>query len=284
MDLRVWAGLACRLLYAFWICGGGVTAFAQVSTLPLGHHDGYLGSVEEERHLRIHELVMFDPPPPERGIWRDIFYDPRLNREFITKYEREFGYTDAERNIDASHRFEMLEYNSGVRVITVDEDVERKRVFGEFMIRRLSETQVDNFFKSNESVRGVYEVKERVSNVDVKVKKGYKFGYNYSLSGNHMHLRMDTPFQLTNRVTLQMDPAGFGPSKPLETLVYLRYPVAPKVTLSSYYKVKDGVLTLVGAKKLSTALTASITGSTYMHEHGTTVRQHRIILGLTWVN
>jgi hypothetical protein len=248
------------LLFLFALISGG-SAFAELGPV-VGAKPGYLSSVREERHWREVEMVLL----PARGwnardsalMGRSIF-DTKLTKEFETQYELKFGRTEAERNLDNSSRYSMLETPGG-EYESIDAYSDRQRKFGEYMVRRLTEHHVDQWAKSNPDVRPVYELKDRIQNVSVQMKKGYKLRLHYSLSGNYVDAKVENPYNIGSKVTFQMRDGGFGPSRVERTILGLEYPWSKTIKLSAFHELDTKASTsLVGAKRLNRTLSCTLT-------------------------
>ena len=255
----------------------------EMEDLVYGLHEGYLEGTAGERHRKAKEIVLMDKPKSDEVPLGDVIFNSKFKRDIKEKYERDFGRTDIERNLLAPRRFADLEYSNGVRV-TPEEDVHRKKIFGEYVIRKLLEHHVDNYFKSNPSVKPIYEIKERISHLDVKTKGGYKFKLGYSYAGNHVKLRVENPYKIRNRLILQMDSDRVGPSEIKGVIIYLGYDFTKKVGVDSYYDSKKESLKIIGYHKVSSTLTTSISGISekggFKQEEDRVER--KILFGLSW--
>lgn len=246
-------------------------------------YPGYLDSVAEERYQVIEEMTLIVKPVSlERPLSERIFVDS-LSREFKREYEIKFGRTDAERNITAPSRYDEYEYSIG-RFATFEEDRENRRVFAEYMLRRLAEHHVDNYAKSTPSIRPVYEFKERIANVNIQVKKGYKLRFKYSYSGNFLDVRLENPYDIETKLSFRMDPTSFGPTEVQETIVNLGYNLGQGVGVQGQYLHEQQTISLVTTKALTPMLSASLTGSTYLPEADASQKQELVLVGLSWAN
>ncbi len=234
----------------------------------IGAKAGYLESVTAERTERTTEMVFLQKPPPPPG--SKPFVSDKLNREFELQYELKFGRTNEERNFLPS-RYEQ--YSSGGIFVTYQEDQNRKRNFGNYVIRRVSEYHADNYFKGNENLRTVYEAKDKLSNVDVKVKGGYKAKFNYSISGNYLDLNVENPYKIETRVRM-----AFGDQQ----IYSLGYQFTPTIKSSFEYQDWDGIVRLVTSKRLNNHFTTSITTSKDNHVRGAAQQQDLYLFGVTW--
>lgn len=252
-----------------------------------GHRPGYLESVEDERYQRDYELGFFARPEPisSTGIFSGPFVDAKLSREFTEKYEQKFGRSEAERTYNAINRFTFYGYPSG-SAETIEKHSQRQKEFGEYMVRRLVEEHVDRFAKSNPEVRPIYELKDRIANVDLQVRKGYKVKLHYSYSGNHLDVKLDNPTQMKAVVKLQMDQSAIGPSKIEDTILQLSYPFTNAIKVSAFYEIEDQATTLVGEKKLTSSLSTTLTAAQNVlvdHDGDDRARRHDLVLlGLSW--
>ncbi len=263
------------IILVFSLAGG---AFGQSAS---DVHPGYISNVEEERYSRDVEINLVSlPPEPESPTPWEIF-DDELTREFKFRYEERFGRSDAERNLISPGRFDQYEYQTGVSV-SVEEDQRRKRVFGEFMMKRLTEHHLDQYAKSKPAFQKVYELKEKISNATVEVQKGYKVRLRYSFSGNYLLFRVENPYDIRTAVTMEMDPSRFGPSEVQETIVSLGYPVTSTIDLQSDLRVNSGDYAIVATKFIHSTLSTSLTAASYSAQVDRAEPEDLILLGLTW--
>jgi hypothetical protein len=245
-----------------------------------GAKPGYLFDVADEKNKRDLEMVMLEPPPKEKPLG-DVIFDQRLSKEFQTQYEYRFGRTAAIQVINSPGRFDEYTYFTGEN-IGIEEYRKYQRQFAEYMGRRLTEHHVDQWAKKDPDFRAVYEFKDKISNLNVEVKKGYKMRWRYAFSGNYMDFRLENPYDIDTKVTLQMNPAGFGPSKPEETQFELGYQLTKRVRTSALYRQIDGFYQLVFTRQLTRSISTSLTASTDQSTAGPSVHQNLILLGLGW--
>ncbi|MEO0335228.1 MAG: hypothetical protein AAF202_02470 [Pseudomonadota bacterium] len=149
-----------------------VFCWAQTSSDLVGYHPGYVMDVEYEQTSRTEEFNIFSGPPKEKKRdLRGVIFDRTLTREFRYRYEQQFGRSEIERNVVNPSRFDEYFYRTSVGV-SIEEDSQRKQIFGEYMIKRLTEHHIDQYAKSTPELRRVYELKDRLSKVKVEVRKG----------------------------------------------------------------------------------------------------------------
>ena len=246
-----------------------------------GAHPGYVENVSVEYDELVEEVYPVEDPRAHEPSINEFLFDEKLTKEFKQKYEDFFGRTEVEQNRTAINRFDDLEYSANI-LLTPEQDLERRRDYGVFVLRRLSEHHVDQYARNNEDLKQVYEVKQRISNLDVKSEQGYSFNINYRLSDNSFHMKLENPWEIKTRYSLYMDTAHVGPASVVERQLSLNYDLTPKTTVGTYYKEVDGTISVVGKRVVKSDLTASITGKTYVKEEGISTRENSIIFGLSW--
>ncbi len=143
-----------------------------------GYRPGYLLEVEPQRQTVESEIVFVPPPEiPNTFIMGRPLVNSKLEKEFQSQYELKFGRTEAERNMMSAGRYAFYEYPDG-KPETFQNHRSRERKFGEYMFRRLTEYHVDQYFKSNREMRPIYELKDKIANVNIEVRKSYKLKLN----------------------------------------------------------------------------------------------------------
>lgn len=262
------------LILLFLLCG--MPLWAQKS-----EHPGYVSDVEEERNTRNVEVNLVAPPVDSYSTISWIVFDDELTSEFQNRYEERFGRSEIERNVVSPGRLDEYEYQTGVSV-SVEEDQRRKRVFGEFMMKRLTEHHLDQYAKSKPAFQSVYELKERISNATVEVRKGYKLRLRYSYSGNYLLFRFENPYDIKTSVTMEMDPSQFGPSEVQETIFSVGYPLRPTINLDADFRVNSGDYSLVASKRLTPNMAATLTGASYSAQVERPEPEDLVLIGFTW--
>ncbi|MCB9027205.1 MAG: hypothetical protein H6625_12860 [Bdellovibrionaceae bacterium] len=266
---------------------------ALATPISYGFRDGYTYEVKKERYTRVYEIPLVTEPQSQHPPLKKMIFVPRLTKEFKERYEQTFGFTDIQRNVSVPNQYAEQEYQPGVWV-TPEEDQRRRESFGNYMVKRLTEHHVDEYFKSNPSVRPIYELKEKISHIDLEVKKGYKVYLHYSYSGNYLNLKVDNPYDVQSRITLEMNPEQVGPSEVQEARLFLGYNLSNDVIISTDYTFNDGDLSIIGSRYLGNQIYASLTGIADLREGGNTKNntltgsrpdiegEKRILVGLTW--
>jgi hypothetical protein len=223
---------------------------------------GYTDEVHEERSLRVVEVIVSPEAPAKQQKLSDRIFDNKVTDEIQRRYRDSFGYTDVEQNINAPNRYSESFYSTGDRV-TPEQDVEKKRKFGVFMMRKLTEHHVDNYIKESPTARPIYRAKEAISNMNVSVSESYQFKFGYSVSGNQATVQVKNPYNVINSLSFQMDEQGVGPSSPKETTFNLGYPLTTSITMNTYYKFTQGSWYLVGSRQMTPRLSTYVSTSTY---------------------
>lgn len=276
-----------RRLAVYLFCGLSVTANA-AANLPVGGRAGYISSVTDERKVAQEEFVVLPPPPPVQSnllILDRPLVDAKLSREFQAKYDEKFGRTDAERLYNSSNQFALYEYPGG-KLETIDAHEHNQLTFANFMFRRLAEHHIDQYAKSNPDIRPIYELKDRIANVSVQMKKGYKMRIKYSYSGNSLDLRLENPYDVDTKVTMEMAD-GFGPSHVDRTIFSVGMPITKKTSVAAHQEWdRSAGTTLIGSRKLTNTLSTSLSTSlhTPVDRDDPLLKQRHdlVLLGLTW--
>lgn len=216
-----------------------------------------------------------------------IFDDPEMVKEFKTRYRETFGYANQDRNLYQNNYHNVVRYDIDGVKIGQEEDFSKQREYGAFIIKRLSEHHVDNYFKSSESLRPVYELKDKLQNVDVEIKKGYKLKLKYSLSGNYAQLKVDNPYDVKSYMTFEMNKSAFGPTSVLETICHLGFDYSKNRYFEANYAFNTATLTLTNTQALSSKLSASVIAKTYFNEEESRIledktKEHLLIVGFNY--
>lgn len=243
-----------------------------------GAHPGYLFNVSEEKNKRDIEMVMLERPKENRKALSEVIFDEKLSKEFQQQYKYRFGETAAEQVINSPGRNDEYTYFNS-QSVTVQDYHKYQRQFGEYMGRRLVEYHFDNWARNDPQIRPVYLLKDRISNLDVTVKKGYKLKWKYSFSGPYMETTLENPYDIETKVQMQMN--GII-SSPAEVIYSVGYPVTKKVTVSALHRQYDGIYQLVISRKLNTHLSTSVTGSIDTLPAGPAIQQNLVLVGVGW--
>lgn len=260
------------------VTGGVVTmslAFPCWAEGSFGGHPGYISDVNKEKHTIDTEIVLIEKPDDSQPISHEIF-DERLTKEFRQQFKYRFGVTEMEQTLNSPGRFDEYSYHTG-RSVSLVEYRSEQRSFGEYMGRRLIEHHADQWFRSSPKMRPVYELKDKVTNLNMEVKKGYKTHIRYSLSGGHLDFRLENPYDLDAKIRVLTDGDH-------EAILSLGGAVNKYWRVDSLVKHKDGIMQVVGTRRITDALSASLTGSTDSKPEGPSVQQDLVLLGFVYSN
>lgn len=238
-----------------------------------GSHPGYVVDVHREKYTIDTEVVLVDKPA-EVTQKREIF-DDRLTKEFRQQFEYRFGKTELEQSLNSPGRYDEYHYYTG-QTIGIQEYRAEQRRFGEYMGRRLVEHHVDQWAKSKPEFKQVYELKDKMTNLNLKVKKGYKVDVKYSLSGGHLDFILKNPYDWDSKVRVE-DGGG-------ETIVSVGGAINYRWGVYNLIRVKDGIVQLIGTRKITNSLSLSLTGSKDSKEEGQSVQQDLVLVGFSYHN
>lgn len=242
-----------------------------------GKHPGYTYDVPKERTTIDVEVVLVDPPKESAQLSQQIF-DDRLTKEFRLRFEERFGVTSMEQSLNSPGRFdEHIYYGESV---SLNEYRDEQRRFGEYMARRLTEHHADQWAKSKPEVRPLYELKDKVTNLNVTVKKGYKMRINYSLSGGHLDLRLENPYDIDTRLRIETS----GGEDPGEVMLIMNSQITRLWSASLLFRNYDGLIQVVGSRYLGPGWYGTITGSSDSTNEGLNEKQDLFLLGMAWTN
>lgn len=235
------------------------TAFAEEPDVQpvFGAHPGYLFNVVEEKNKRDIEMVMLPKPKPAPKPLSKVIFNDQLTKEFQTQYQYRFGETQAEQAVNNPSRDgEYTYYNR--QSISIDEYYHQQRQFGDYMTRRLFEYHFDNWAKTDPDFRPVYRAKDKFSNLNVQMKKGYKLKWKYNLSGPSMEVSVENPYDIETKVQAMMNGLISAPN---EVIYNVGYNINPRVRVEFLHRQVQELWQLVLSRKLSKHITISLTGS-----------------------
>jgi len=248
---------------------------------PYGAHPGYVSDVQKELHTIDTEVVLIDKPL-EPASENSEFMTERLSNEFRDQFKYKFGVTEMQQSMNSPGRSGEALYYTG-KTVSLKEYQLEQRHFGEYMSRRLMEYHVDRWAKANPSIKPVYELKDKMTNLNMEVKKGYKMKVKYSLSGGNLDFNLDNPYDLEARVRLEMG-TNFLSTKTQETIISFGSQITPLWSVNTLIRFYDGVVQVVGTRKITPALSTSITGLTDSKEAGPNQQENLILVGFTYTN
>jgi hypothetical protein len=241
-----WALFKCFFSSVLLLLLAAAPAFAS----ELDAHPGYLISVEGERYQLSREVIIMPDTVAERLTLNQRIFTDKLSKDFQSRYEDQFGRSQAEQLDAIPMRFYERELKPGVYV-TEEQYIEKQQRFGNYMGKRLLEHHVDNYMRENPEARPILELKEKVSNVSMTVKQGYKVRFKYSFSGNYLDVKLENPYNIEAKVTLE----DMGDD---DAIASLGYPVTKSIKIVADYRDYRDQSTLSATKTLSPKLSTSV--------------------------
>jgi hypothetical protein len=219
------------------------------------YSDGYISSLDQEIIQPMSELVLVSKPEALREKGSEVVFTSSLHKEFRDRYRDQFGFTEAQQFLNDPVDVQFYGQARGYS-IQEEQHRENRRKFGEYVMKRTVEFHADNYFKSDPQLRAVYEVKERLSNLDVKVNETTKLNTNYSFAGNYVTTTLENPY-INSQVRLEM--AGTTPGAINETQASLYRGITPSTNGEVYYKFNEQKYSLVGRKRFTDKIETSMT-------------------------
>lgn len=274
VDVKVYIGVLLHFI-AILV---SASAFAEVPTFSF-EAGNYVSDVKKENADVGTPLVLIPIPDVvlnRKSIHEQIF-DQNLTREFDRRYEDTFGRTQAEITYRERGRIDYVQGVNG-ELVSVRQNSDKEHEFGTFMFRRMAEYHFENYSKTQENLKQVQDVKEKVTNYEVSVAPGYSFKSNYSISGNYIDINILNPL-IGSRARLEMDPGQIGPTQIREARVALDRGLTRTVSIEAHYTVYDGIASLITRKTLTATSSLSLSGSTYLKTIGASTREHLGLLG-----
>jgi hypothetical protein len=234
---------------------------------------GYIWDVESEKVAEpAVPMTLVVPPADDRVDWQGKIFNPQLTKEFERRYREAFGYSEAEQST-AIYMNSVVSFQTQEGFSTSATEINKAQTsFGNFMINRLIEYHADNFFKSSKSLAPVYQLKERLSKVEVEVRPGYSITANYSLSANVVDVNFKNPYVGSKAVyDLGHD----------ELTISIGRLLTPTVVIENVTLIRDAINKVILRKQLTAMLSTDLLYSTYF-DLGRTVRQNLELIGLRY--
>lgn len=223
---------------------------------------GYTSDVESEKNQSFQEVFVYSAPTIGPKSVQGIIFDQKLSKEFREKYQYEFGQVDAESLSYQTTKYYTQDQNRAL-LNTNEEENKKRKNFAQFMTKRLSEHHLDIYMRTEPSLRPVYDVKEKLKNVEVKVSKSVKLNSRYSFSGNTLDLVFDNPW-VDAEIRLEMDPEQFAPTSPREYQVQLSGKIGHSEVLTSRTRANEGTTSLELSKNWAHNISTTLAGSTFI--------------------
>jgi hypothetical protein len=149
--------------------------------------------------------------------------DSSLTAEFNRKYEEKFGPLRNQEAFIISNPNQVTYSNEDKThfVGVIESETVDRRKFGEYMLRRLFEFQTEGLLKRDPNMRTVVKIKEKISNVEVKVRDSWAVKAKYSFSDNILDLMVTNPY-LDARVSAEPDEVHVVMGRKVQDLFYLK--------------------------------------------------------------
>lgn len=269
----------------WFICflAGLFSAFFAV--VPARAENGYLSDVTRERAEEFHEIFLFIRKPPAEKKLVDAIFNPQLSREFRERYREKFGQLDSESIVYQRGNFTTMDpirYDLNRKDQRVIEQYRERRLFAEYMTRRLAEWHVDNYFKNEPSMRPVYELKETLSHVNVEVTKETKVEMHYNFSANVVDVIVDNAY-LDSKLSIEMDPRAVGPSSVQENRIVLGKQLDPRHRLNNQWATIDGLVLFEYLTRVTSTVSTSLATIAKYTSTGRAEGSTRYLVGLNYV-
>jgi hypothetical protein len=265
-------------LICCWIAFQPATARAQSADESEMSHPGYIDDVQEERTDPSHEVVIMPLPPLQGQSLMQQLVPDKLSKDFSKEFRNRFGTTEYEEVEYESNRFADVGENEG-RLTPVNEFIALQESFGKYMLAKLADYHANEYLKNSSATRSVYDIKQKLSNVEVKDSSGYKYKMVYDIASNRLTVSMEKPKEVFHK---SID-TTVGASA--ITTVRLGYDVDKTVLLKTEYGIQNDALTLQAKKTLTKSLGTTLTGQSFGKDQSVDVpAQNRVLLGLSWTD
>jgi len=160
-----------------------------------GAKPGYIDQIED-RTAQFENVVIIPPEHKNEKInYKYKVFTSSLTKEFIEKYEQTFGRTSAEQRLSVANQMSTFDRPDGFSRTQIEANSEQED-YGNFMVKRLLEYHMDNFMKTEPKARPLWDLKEKITRVEVEVAPGMKATSNYSLSGNFLDVKFEHKFAI----------------------------------------------------------------------------------------
>lgn len=239
------------MIYAALSCVGRA-AFAR----DYRPHEGYVDSTLAERGAQSRDLQVIDELQSKGPALEDVIFNETLTHEFQEKYNDKFGHTNAEQILNSPNRTSY--YNDVWFQGTPQDYSEQRHQFANYMMQRLAEWHVDNYMKTNPSARGIYELKEKASSLNVSVSK-FQFDMRYEIAGNTADLVVKNPYFKTAKVRLNMNQGVIGPFTNIDqTIVTVGTDLTKTIAFETYFLMPLNNTSFVLTKALAPGLATTM--------------------------
>jgi hypothetical protein len=235
----------------------------------LDAHPGYLDSVEGERYELSREIIIMPVMPAEVAPNPNRVFTDKITRDIQRRYDDQFGRTLGEQIVTVPERFYDKQLTPGL-FVTDDVYLQKQRQFGAYVFRRVMEYQVDSYLRGTPAARPVYDLKQKLGDMNVGVTPSFKLKFKYSLAGNFLETNIINPYKITAKVTLE----NFGKR---DVVSAVSYPVTKSVTFVADHHNEYHAQTISFVKQLTPRTATSLTDSRSDLEH-------KGIIGFSWID
>ena len=196
---------------------------------------GYVKNISEEQD-EVFSEIKFEVPRIRRELTFNEWLFNHLASEFKTRYRDFFGENDTRSIIYRT----TLEGGTTLHPVAFEKETQQRKLFAEYMIKRLVDYHVDNILKTKPELRPIMEVKEKIQNVKVQVTKEVRLRIQYNIVNNYADIHLDNPY-LESKLSLEMEPRQFGPTKPIEARLWLDKNINTLWRSSTYFALINDV-------------------------------------------
>jgi hypothetical protein len=215
----------------------------------------------------------------EQPLLQRSIFNEKLIKEIKERYSEKFVQPDAQLVSGEINkhilRYEPVDYLGSAQQAAI----ERNR-FGEFIIRRLAEWHLDNYAKHEPKMRPVYQARDRLNQVSLKVSR-LKVAVHYSLSSNSADVDFINPW-LESKVTLRLNSPIIRIGRLNEATVTLKKKLSETMSVEGNCTVLDGVVTIIGHKAIAPNLGSMVSASTFFRENGYSRRESIYLSGVSY--
>ncbi len=253
--------------------------FSALSAAGNSFENGYISDVQAEKEERFYEIFLFSIPPVKSTNLKDIIFNRELSTEFKEKYREKFGQLDSESIVYQPTKFSILDENRGA-ILSVEQTNNKRKEFAEFMIKRLVEWHLDNYIKKDPTMRPVYELKEKLSNVEVQVTKETKVNIRYSLSDNSADVIVDNPY-VDSKLSLEMNPRQFGPGPIQEQKMVIEKQLDKRHRINTWATQTDGICSIEFIRLFRGHWSTNLASTAAYKGGGTSSRETKYLVGFS---
>ncbi|MEE6251056.1 MAG: hypothetical protein VX583_11700 [Bdellovibrionota bacterium] len=210
-------------------------------------HWGYVDANHES--LAESQILEFDfmGPPEEQ---EESFINEELVEELRSRYQNEFGYTDAQRGLNYMEYFFQSNQQNVGNIKEAELYLEKQQDFANFTMSRLGERALDKILMENNTLRPAYEVKQRVTRFQIKPQEKTEISGDYNLSGNILKFWVKHP-RYKIQVSTKFKSGRLGPT-PREELYYeAGAKLTKRLDLRLYYQEVAEITDLVFHQQFS---------------------------------